>query len=50
MKNSWPFIAYSFAWIATGFAVAVGIYITKNAGCLWAMLIPALISFSTKSS
>jgi hypothetical protein len=50
MKNAWPYIAYAFAWIATGIAVAVGIYFTKDANCLWAMLIPAMISFSTKSS
>lgn len=38
--------AYAFAWIATAVAVSVGVYITKSASPLWALLIPAGISFS----
>ncbi|WP_289290913.1 hypothetical protein [Sporofaciens musculi] len=30
------------AWIATGIAVAVGVYVTKSAWCMWALLIPAM--------
>ena len=29
------------AWIATGIAVAVGVYVTKSAWCMWALLLPA---------
>jgi len=41
-------IAYGIAWLATGIATSVGIYITKDANCLWAMLIPGMISLSSK--
>ncbi len=34
---------YAIAWISTGIAVSVAIYITKGATPLLAMLIPALI-------
>lgn len=37
------YIALATAWLATGGAVCVGIYITKSAWCLWALLIPAFI-------
>jgi hypothetical protein len=47
MKDNWVYIGYACAWIATGVAVAVGVYITKNPNCLWALLIPTLISIST---
>lgn len=30
------------AWIATGIAVSVGIFITGSAWCLWALFIPAI--------
>ena len=48
--NKWAYIAYGMAWIATAFAVAVGIYYTKNASCLWAMLIPGFISLTSSKS
>jgi len=41
--------AYAIAWIATAFAVSVGIYLTKNASCLWTMLIPACVSYKSGS-
>jgi hypothetical protein len=44
MDRKWAYIAYGMVWLATGFAVAVGIYVTKNPNCLWAMLIPAITS------
>lgn len=39
--------AYMTIWIATAAAVSFGIYFTGDANCLWAMLIPALVSFNT---
>lgn len=36
------------AWISTAAAVSVGIYYTNSAWCLWAMLIPSMLSFSRK--
>jgi hypothetical protein len=39
--------AYAFAWVATAVAVSMAIYITRSASPLWAMLIPACISFSS---
>lgn len=46
-----------FIWIAVAVAVIVTVFITKNASCLWAFLIPAwitsesdLINFSVKVS
>lgn len=41
------YTAYACAWIATGIAVVAGVYITKNANCLWAFLIPACIGCSS---
>jgi hypothetical protein len=38
-----PYIVYCVAWIAVGAAVAYGIYMTKDARCLWAFVIPAMI-------
>lgn len=32
--------AYACAWLATAIAISVGIYITKNANCLWALIFP----------
>jgi uncharacterized membrane protein len=37
--------AYAITWIATGLSISMAIVISKNAGSLWALLIPALISF-----
>ncbi len=48
--NRWPWVFLCIAWMATGIAVAVGIYITKDARCLWAMLAPTLISWSSNGA
>ena len=32
-------------WAATSIAIIVGIIITKNANCLWAFFVPALLSW-----
>jgi len=48
--NPWLYVAYAVAWIATSFAVGVGIYITQNPICLFAMLIPAGISLNVRTS
>jgi len=37
------YLAYGMAWVATALAVSVGIYITKDGTCLWALLFPACI-------
>lgn len=37
--------AYAMCWLATAGATAVGIYYTKDANCLWAMLVPTFVSF-----
>ena len=50
MDNKWLYIAYSASWVATGFAVSIGIYFTKQPLCLWAMIIPLFISISSKRS
>jgi len=42
-------ITYSMAWIATALATSIGIYYTKDANCLWAMLIPGMISMKSNS-
>ena len=34
-------------WISVGTCVAAGLYLTHNANCLWAFLIPALIKVSS---
>jgi hypothetical protein len=46
----WLYVGYAFAWISTACAVAVGIWITKNPNCLWAMLIPAFIGIKSGNS
>jgi len=42
--------AYACTWLSTAIAVSFGIYITKNANCLWALLIPACINFSNSKN
>jgi len=44
------YLAYGIAWLSTGIATSIGIYITKDPTCLWAMLIPAMIGLSTGGS
>jgi hypothetical protein len=44
------YLAYGMTWAATAIATSVGLYYTKNADCLWAMLIPAMISLKPSSN
>lgn len=37
-------IGYATAWIGTSAAVIAGMYFTGSANCLWALLIPAMVS------
>lgn len=48
MKNNWAYIAYGLAWLSTGIAVSIAVWVTKNPACLWAFLIPSFISLSSK--
>jgi hypothetical protein len=40
------YLAYGLAWLSTGIAVSVAIWVTKSATPLWAMLIPGCLSIS----
>lgn len=42
------YLAYGLAWLSTGIAVAVAVWVTKSAMPLWALLIPILISVTYK--
>lgn len=42
--------AWAIMWIATSVAIIAGMYITKNANCLWAFLLPAFNGFAIKTS
>ena len=48
MKTGWH-IAFSSMWFATALAVGVGLYYTHSIHCLWFMLIPSFVSFSSTS-
>jgi hypothetical protein len=39
--------AYAFIWISVAIAISVGVYVSKSATPLWALLIPACISVSS---
>lgn len=39
--------AYAIMWVATSAAVIGGLIITRDANCLWALLIPSLVSYKT---
>ncbi|MGG3890242.1 hypothetical protein [Metabacillus fastidiosus] len=39
--------AYALAWLSTGIAVSVGIFVTGSAVPIWGMLIPACVSFKS---
>lgn len=41
-------IAYAAAWLSTGAAVSFGVYYTHSANCLWALVIPALLSVTNR--
>jgi len=38
------YAAYGMMWVATAAAVCIGLWLTQNPNCLWALLIPALVS------
>jgi len=42
------YLAWVMGWVATSIAVSVGIYYGKDGTCLWAMLIPAMVSIKSK--
>jgi hypothetical protein len=49
MKTALPYIAYAIAWIAVAAAVGYAIYMTKDARCLWALLIPTMIGLKVNA-
>ena len=40
-------IGYGLMWIAIASAVIVGLVVTKNSNCLWALLIGTLVSYKS---
>ena len=42
-------LAYAIIWISVSLTACFGVYITKSAWCLWALLLPACIGFSNTS-
>ena len=42
------FLAYGMMWCGVSAAVALAVYVTGTGAPLWALLIPALISFKAK--
>ena len=48
--NTKIFFAYAIIWVAVSAAIIAGLLITQNANCLWAFLIPALISFKSENN
>ena len=42
------YLPYGLAWVSVGTAVCAGIFITKSATPLWALLISLFISLSVK--
>jgi hypothetical protein len=43
-----PFLTMAIVWVSVTVAVSVGIVITQSATPLWALIIPACISYSSK--
>jgi hypothetical protein len=43
------FTAYAIVWVATAGAVVAGIIVTKSPGCLWALLLPAMLEIKGAS-
>ncbi|MBS4200293.1 hypothetical protein KHA93_11690 [Bacillus sp. FJAT-49732] len=39
--------AYAFIWISSAIAISVAIIVTGKIGALWALLIPALVSYNS---
>ena len=49
-SNKWAYIGYAMAWIFTGIAVTMAVYITKSATPIWFMVLPACISIQSGKS
>lgn len=43
-KKKMAWIAYAAAWISTAAAVVAGVHVTGSAWCLWAMVLPLMIT------
>lgn len=41
----WFSFVYAIAWITVACAVCCGIYVTKSANCLWALVFPLFINY-----
>jgi len=37
-------------WVSVSLSISVGLYYTHNSNCLWAFIVPALISISSGTS
>lgn len=40
--------AWAIVWVAVSVAVITGLYLTRDSNCLWAFVLPALISVKTR--
>ena len=45
-----PWVFMSVVWASSCTAIGYAVFVTKSASCLWALLIPACIGFTSKSS
>ena len=45
----WAYISFGMMWVATAFAVSVGIYVSGNWKCLFFMLLPAMFNVKSHS-
>ena len=45
-----PWVWLSIVWIASCSAIGYALFITKNPHCLWALLIPASMGFTSRPS
>lgn len=41
--------ANAIMWISASVATSIGLFITENANCLWALLIPTFVSYNSGS-
>lgn len=48
MRNRWDMIAHCTMWIATSFAIIVGLYVTRDSNCLFAFAIPAILQIVSR--
>lgn len=47
---SMAYFAYGMMWVAASAAIAFAVYVTQTATPLWALLIPAMVEYSSNSS